>query len=186
VDALTLIPVPLAHRHRQARRQAGLVVFAVALACALTPIAWILLPLVAAQAWRARARPSALLATLTWIFAGFALVDLRAVATYPPLLTGPWVTLVTGAMATSAAWATSRRRSAGELLRAAALVALAAAPWSPLPALLIALGCRLAARDQARPLAANDNDAGGHFATTAIQARLSELPRRSARPAMYD
>ncbi|WP_298812135.1 hypothetical protein [uncultured Sphingomonas sp.] len=180
------IPTPLAHRHRQAQRRAGAITLVLALACTLTPVAWVLLPLAAAQAWRRRARAAAFVGVLAWIAAAPTIVDLRAAAAYPPLLTGPWITLVAGVMATSAAWASSARRTAAELLRAAALLALAASPWSPLPALIIALGCLLAAPHRPRPRAANDNDAGGWaIATTAI-APLSFPARRSARPAAYD
>lgn len=192
MDSLALILTPLARRHRRAQRRAGAITLVLALACTLTPVAWTLLPLAAAQAWRRRAHAGAFVGILAWIAAGLAIVDLRAAAAYPPLLTGPWITLVAGAMATSAAWATSARRSAAELLRAAALVALAASPWSPLPALIIALGCFLAAPHVSRPRAANDNDpvcwddAGGWATATTAIAPLSFPARRSARPAAYD
>jgi hypothetical protein len=184
VDALSLIPAPLARRHRQARQRAGLVALVVALAGTLTPIPWVLLPLAAAQAWRVRAQRAALLATVLWVVIGVAIIDPRAVIAYSPMLTGPWITLLTAAMATSAAWAISQRREGGALLRAAALLVLAASPWSPLPALLIALGCRLAAPVQAHPTAANDNHAGGRALVTPAPMRYP--PRRLVGVAAYD
>ncbi|MBW6523175.1 hypothetical protein KZ810_06655 [Sphingomonas sp. RHCKR47] len=176
MDALSLIPAPVARRHRQVRRQAGLIALVVALAGTLTPIAWALLPLAAAQAWRVRAERAAVLASVIWVVVGVAIIDPRAVTAYSPMLTGPWVTLLTAAMATLAAWAISQRREGGALLRAAALLAIAASPWSPLPALLIALGCRLAAPVRAYPSAANDNHAGSRALVT--PASMPYPPRR--------
>lgn len=184
MDALSLIPAPVARRHRQVRRQAGVVALVVALAGTLTPIAWALLPLAAAHAWRVRAERAALLASVIWVVVGVAIIDPRAVTAYSPMLTGPWVTLLTAAMATSAAWAISQRREGGALLRAAARLAIAASPWSPLPALLMALGCRLAAPIRAYPSAANDNHAGSRALVT--PAPMPYPPRRLVSLAAYD
>lgn len=177
----------LSARRGRDRRHAGAAALLLVVGGALTPLAWVLAPLALARAYRAGAIWSAIVGGLAWATAAVAWIDPHALAGYPAEIAGPWLALLVGAMAASAAWACERRRSADELLRAAGLLALVAVPWSPLTGLTVALSCWFASARAPHPRAANDNQPGHRrFIPARAASTLTYSPLRSARPAMHD
>lgn len=177
----------LCARRGRDRRHAGAAALLLAIGGTLTPLAWVLAPLALARACRAGAIWSAIVGGLAWSAAGVGWINPHALAGYPAEITGPWLALLVGTIATSAAWACERRRSADELLRAAGLLALVAVPWSPLAGLTVALSCRFASARAVHPRAANDNQPGHRrFIPARAAPALTYSPLRSARPAMRD
>ena len=159
----------------------------IAIAAVLTPIAWTLLPLTLVQARRAGAAMGVVAAGTSCFALGLAWIDLAALAEYPAVVGGPWLALVAGTMATSGAWACEKRRDLANVLRVAALVALVAAPWSPLTGLALALGCWAVASRPRRSFAANDNQPLTRpSAPILLTSAVCYPPLRSARPAAFD
>lgn len=168
------------------------IALAVTIACVATPVALTLLPLTATHVWRTRLRTAAILLLFTGLACGIGWIDVRALAAWSPVLTGPWLVLLVGAVATSTAWSISTDPTARDLIRAAGIVALIAAPWSPWCGLLFAASALIAARwsrsrGTAAPLAANDNDPSDHRPHAAhCYATVNYPSLRSARPSAYD
>ena len=190
--AFLTLPIALTVRQTAARRRAFAIGLAVTIACAVTPVALTLLPLAASQLWRTRMRTAAILLLFTGLACGIGWIDMRALAAWSPVLTGPWLVLLVGAVATSTAWSLSTAPSARDLSRAAGIVALIAAPWSPWCGLLFAASALMAAhwprsRATITLVAANDNDAG-RYPPYALHryATVSSPSLRSARPSAYD
>lgn len=133
-----------------------------------------------------------MLLLLAGVAAGSHFVDVAALAARPALVTGPWLGLLVGAVGMSVAWASSAERNAGETLRAAAALAVVAAPWAPWGGLLVcgsalALARRYELPVNVKPLAANDNAPGFHPAFRFhAPPRVSDPPLRSARPSAFD
>jgi hypothetical protein len=165
---------------------------AATIACVATPVALTLLPLAASQVWRMGLRTAAILLLFTGLACGIGWIDVRALAAWPPTFSGPWLMLLVGAVATSTAWSLSTAPSAHDLIRAAGIVALIAAPWSPWCGLLFAASALIVAhclRSRAiiTLVAANDNDpvrCSPHAPHR--YAPVSSPPLRSARPSAYD
>lgn len=160
--SLTL-PVPRLVRHPHAHRRALPIAFAALIGCALTPVALTLLPLAAARTWRAGARLAAGVLMIEGLALGRDWINVASLAAYPATLTGPWITSLVAASVTAAAWGATNDRSAADILRVAAAVALVSAPWSPCPGLVLAASSlalsRWAAPSPSLHLsAANDND----------------------------
>lgn len=187
MHAYPLIPTTLSTRYGRDRRNTGVAALLLTVGGALSPLAWVLAPLALARAYRVGATWCAVVGIIAWSAAGVCWIDPHTLAGYPAEITGPWLALLVGAMAASAAWACERRRSADELLRAAGLLTLVAVPWSPLAGLTVALSCWFASARAALPCAANDNQPGHR---QLIQAHtisaLTYSPLHSIRPAMRD
>lgn len=181
------LPVPLAQRRATERRDAAMLACGAALGSALTPLATVLLPLLAARAWRSGARAAAIATLIVGLSMGAQWIDLRAFAAYPALLIGPWTVLLVTAVVTAAAWAASGARTSRDLTRAASWLALVALPCAPLSALLLGLACHRFGKVSRRPAAANDNQPGRPalpFFTDVPP--VSYPPLRSARPSAFD
>jgi len=190
VQVSLTLPVPLAVRRAQARRGAMLVTLATTAGCALTPVALMLLPLVASRTWRAGAGLVAGVLLVTGLVLGWRWIDIPAVAIHPATLTGPWITLLVGASVAAASWSAADDRPAADALRGAAAIALLAAPWSPYWSLLVAasslaLSRRLAPSPSPKPCAANDNHPRCSPPTFHSPPLSYWLPR-SAHPSAFD
>jgi len=191
VRASLTLPIALSVRQAAARRGAVAIALAVTIACAATPVALTLLPLATSRVWRTRMRAAAILLLVTGLTCGIGWIDLAALSAWPPMLGGPWLVLLVGAVATSTAWSLAADRSARDLIRAAGIVALIAAPWSPRCGLLFAASALIAAHwPRSRvttPVAANDNDLD-HRRPHALHLHptISYPSPRSARPSAYD
>jgi hypothetical protein len=119
VRVFLTLPIALTVRQAAARRRALAIGLAVTIACAMTPVALMLLPLIASHVWRTRMRTAAILLLFTGTACGIGWIDVRALAAWPPTLSGPWLVLLVGAVATSTAWSLSTDASARDLIHGA-------------------------------------------------------------------